>query len=109
MHSLKDWCAEKYALTDQRGCMCGACMRCLHLAGVISAMPGTWPPPGVLMPGMPQLHPDDAPHAGGHFDDAYYDEDHDNDLYDDEYDVEYDEEEQGHAYFHGAGGYDDFY
>ena len=81
MHSLKHWCAEKRAHTDHQHCMCGACMRCLHRAGVLVAMPEHWRTAGVgNTPEMPQLFPDEEPHAGGHSSD--------------EFDEEYDEEEE---------------
>ena len=65
VHSLKDWCPEKGVHRGQDECMCGACMRCLHRAGVVSTLPEPQQPAGGGTPAVahpPVLAPQDVPH-----------------------------------------------
>ena len=100
MHSLKNWCATRCAHTGQEECICGACTRCLHQAGVISALPEVHHPAGYIMPGMalfPIIAPhddDDDPSDG--FDNIYGQD------WDEEYEEEWDEEYEGEHPFEGV-------
>ena len=92
MHSLKDWCEEICAYKGREECMCGACTRCLHRAGVISALPEVHNAAGYVMPGMALFpaHHDDCP--SDEYDEGYEQEMGWGEEYEEDYDGEFGEE-----------------